>query len=51
MSEMFVRQVQTGLIGLPQAESLDFDAKQIEWQECGAQGFRIKPLLEDTRAG
>jgi anti-sigma factor ChrR (cupin superfamily) len=51
MSEIFVREVQAGLVGLPPAASLDFDANQIDWQDCGAQGFRIKPLLEDTRAG
>jgi len=51
MSEVFVRQAQMGLVGLPPAASLDFDSKQIDWQECGAQGFRIKPLLEDTQAG
>jgi anti-sigma factor ChrR (cupin superfamily) len=51
MSEIFVRQVQAGLVGLPQTESLDFDSTQVDWQDCGAQGFRIKPLLEDTEAG
>jgi len=51
MSEMFVRQAQAGPVGLPAAASLDFDSKQIDWQECGAPGFRIKPLLEDTEAG
>ena len=51
MSEIFVRQVQTGLVGLPQTESLDFDSTQVDWQDCGAQVFRIKPLLEDTEAG
>ena len=51
MSEIFVRQAPTGLVGLPQAESLDFDSSRVEWQDCGAQGFRIKPLLEDTEAG
>jgi len=51
MSEIFVRQAPTGLLGLPQTESLDFDSTQVDWQECNAPGFRIKPLLEDTRAG
>jgi anti-sigma factor ChrR (cupin superfamily) len=51
MSEVFVRQAHTGLAGLPPAGSLDFNSTQIDWQECGAQGFRIKPLLEDTEAG
>jgi anti-sigma factor ChrR (cupin superfamily) len=51
MSEIFVRQAPTGLFGLPQTESLDFDSSRVEWQDCGAQGFRIKPLLEDTEAG
>jgi anti-sigma factor ChrR (cupin superfamily) len=51
MSEIFVHQTQTGLVGLPQTESLDFDSKLADWQECGAQGFRIKPLLEDAEAG
>ena len=51
MSEIFVHQAQMGLVGLPSTASLDFDSKQVDWQECGAQGFHIKPLLEDTRAG
>lgn len=51
MSEIFNSQLQTGLAGLPTAASLDLDSTQIDWQECGAQGFCIKPLLEDRRAG
>jgi anti-sigma factor ChrR (cupin superfamily) len=51
MSELFSRQSQTGLNGLPRADSLVFDSSLIDWQDCGAEGFRIKPLLEDGKQG
>ena len=51
MSELFNQQEAGGLVALPIGESLDFDSKEIEWQDCGADGFSIKPLLEDSEAG
>jgi anti-sigma factor ChrR (cupin superfamily) len=51
MSEIFVRQAQAGLIGLPSTASLAFDSSQVDWQDCGTEGFRIKPMLEDSAAG
>ncbi|MDH3388950.1 MAG: cupin domain-containing protein [Gammaproteobacteria bacterium] len=51
MSEIFGRQTRAGLVGLPVAESLDIDAGTMDWQDCGAEGFYIKPLLEDGSAG
>ena len=50
MSELFVEENPSGL-SLPLAESLDLDTTRIDWQDCGAQGFRIKPLLQDEKAG
>lgn len=51
MSEMFNQQGTSGLTGLPVDESRDFDSTGIDWQDCGADGFRIKPLFEDSTAG
>ena len=51
MSELFNRQDSAGLAGLPGSGSLVFGSNNVEWQECGADGFRIKPLLEDSAAG
>ena len=50
MSELFVEEMPSGL-SLPSAESLDLDTTRIDWQDCGAEGFRIKPLLQDEKAG
>jgi anti-sigma factor ChrR (cupin superfamily) len=51
MSELFTRQPPTQPVALPAADSSCFDSTQIEWQECGADGFMIKPLMEDEQAG
>ena len=51
MSERFNQQKPGGLDSLPIGNSHDFDSNEIEWQECGADGFWIKPLLEDSSAG
>ncbi len=37
--------------GLPHNGSVDFNSSQIEWQDCGVDGFLIKPLMEDQQAG
>lgn len=37
--------------GLPHNGSVNFNSSQIEWQDCGADGFLIKPLMEDRQAG
>ena len=50
MSEFFVEEVSSGL-GLPSTESLDLDTTRIDWQDRGAEGFRIKPLLQDAKTG
>jgi len=52
MSEMFQRTL-TGLepLLLPRQESRSVDAKPAEWQECGADGFLLKALMEDSAAG
>ena len=51
MTEIFNRQQAVGLAALPQSGSLDFDAASMAWQDCGSDGFRIKPLFEDEGAG
>ena len=51
MKELFTRQTTSDPLALPLSGSLDFDSNAIEWQDCGAAGFSIKPLMEDQRAG
>jgi len=51
MSELFNNPGSTGSLKLPINASADIDASQIEWRECGVDGFWIKPLLEDAVAG
>lgn len=51
MSEISKGQSPEKIPALPQTGSLDFDSKQIDWRDCGAEGFLIKPLMEDKQAG
>ena len=51
MTEIFTSQAQAESMSLPRTESHDFESRQVDWQDCGADGFRIKPLLEDSQAG
>ena len=51
MGEIFNGHSLAKVPGLPQSGSLDFDSKQIDWQDCGTEGFLIKPLMEDKQAG
>lgn len=51
MTELFNQQKAGGLAALPIDESLDFDSTAVDWQDCGADGFWIKPLLEDSGKG
>ena len=51
MNEILTSQAQAEAMSLPRTESHDFDSKRVDWQDCGADGFRIKPLLEDRQAG
>ena len=46
MSELFVDQSLNGL-GLPKNGSVLLAGADTEWQDCGADGFWIKPLLQD----
>jgi anti-sigma factor ChrR (cupin superfamily) len=46
MSEMFINTQAKGLKQLPENASVNFDANQLDWQDCGTEGFSIKPLLE-----
>ena len=51
MSELFNRQSAHKPMSLPELESNSLSVGELEWQECGAAGFMIKPLMEDTSAG
>jgi anti-sigma factor ChrR (cupin superfamily) len=49
MSELFTRQSPSKPVSLPATDSACLDSTQIEWQDCGADGFLIKPLMEDAQ--
>jgi len=52
MSEVFQRQqADFKPMILPRLESNSIDPNAAEWQDCGADGFLIKPLMEDGDAG
>ena len=51
MSELFNRQSAQEPMRLPAEESGSFDANAQQWQDCGAAGFLIKPLMEDPVSG
>ena len=36
---------------MPRRESDSVDAAALDWQDCGAAGFAVKPLLEDGGSG
>ena len=52
MTEVFQRK-QAGIepMTLRRLASCSVDPNVAEWQDCGADGFLIKPLLEDGAAG
>ncbi len=51
MNEVFHNPGANGALRLPASASVDIDANQIDWQDCGAEGFWIRPLLEDQGSG
>lgn len=51
MTEIFTRRDGPDVPGLPATGSILLGAAQIDWQDCGSDGFLIKPLLEDKVAG
>ena len=51
MSELFNRQSVHKPMSLPALESSSLSTAALDWQECGAAGFMIKPLMEDAAAG
>jgi len=52
MSEIFERQPAASKpLVLPRGESASVDAAALDWQDCGAAGFAVKPLLEDSESG
>jgi anti-sigma factor ChrR (cupin superfamily) len=52
MGEIFERRASaTKPLALPRGESISIDAASLHWQDCGADGFAVKPLLEDRGSG
>jgi anti-sigma factor ChrR (cupin superfamily) len=52
MGEIFERQASAVKpLALPRRESANVDAAALDWQDCGAAGFAVKPLLEDGESG
>ena len=51
MSELFVNESDSGCLSLPTIGSEVLQSSASPWQDCGADGFRIKPLLEDEENG
>jgi anti-sigma factor ChrR (cupin superfamily) len=51
MSEMFQHSPHISPMPLPRRESSSVEADATEWQECGADGFLLKALMEDPDAG
>ena len=51
MSELFNQQSAQKPMRLPVAQSSSFDANAQQWQDCGTDGFLIKPLMEDPVSG
>jgi anti-sigma factor ChrR (cupin superfamily) len=52
MGEIFKREQQRSKpIALPREHSRGVDAAAAAWQDCGADGFFIKPLMEDADSG
>lgn len=42
---------ETGITGIPNAGSLDYDSKQVDWQGSSTEGFYYKPLVRDQHMG
>ena len=51
MNELFNRQSAQEPMRLPAEESSSFDTNAQQWQDCGADGFLITPLMEDPVSG
>ena len=51
MSELFFNQTDGESPTLPAVGSALMKSSQLEWQDCGAEGFWIKPLLDDKENG
>ena len=51
MSELFINQSDGKSLCLPAVGSALLQSGQFDWQGCGAEGFWIKPLLEDEEKG
>jgi anti-sigma factor ChrR (cupin superfamily) len=51
MSELFVNESNNKHLSLPAVGSAVLPSSASPWQDCGAEGFWIKPLLEDKESG
>ena len=51
MSEVFKPEAIAAALAMPSQGSSHLESNGLDWQDCGAPGFRVKPLLQDTGAG
>ena len=51
MAELVINESNSGSLSLPAVGSTVLQASALPWQDCGAEGFWIKPLLEDKENG
>ena len=51
MSEIFKATKKAAALKLPVSESLMLKSEEMPWQESGARGFWVKPLIEDESQG
>ena len=51
MSEIFANQSIVPVLSLPASGSVDINSSTLDWRDCGAEGFWIKPLFEDADKG
>lgn len=52
MSEIFKRAAQASEpMDIPRTGSRSAESAPLDWQDSGAEGFLVKPLLEDSAAG
>lgn len=51
MAEIFQNQEKAGAGHVPDAGSTLISTNKMEWQSCSAEGFLIKPIIEDAEKG
>lgn len=51
MNELFTNKTSANCLPVPDIDSVYLDSTKVDWQACGAEGFMIKALLEDSHSG